>query len=157
MFKTYGAGAFFNDDLASQMKAEILAELPDERPELVVEPATVDLGTVSIDGGLVATTFTVQNAGQRDLTITGLQTSCGCTTAVLRTSQGPSPVFGAGPPGDVGWSATLAPGEKATLVVTFDPMAHGPEATGELRRTVSVVSDDPLNPRLEVVLDIVVV
>jgi hypothetical protein len=157
MFHIYGAGAFFDDDLASQVKAELLAELPDDRPELVVEPAAMDLGTVSIDGGLVTATFTVRNAGQMDLTIAGLQTSCGCTTAVLSTSQGASPVFGAGPPGDVRWSAVLAPGEKATLEATFDPMAHGPEGTGELQRTISVISDDPLNPRLEVAFDIEVV
>jgi len=151
MFQTYGAGAFFDQALAAKVRADLVAALPAERPVLVVEPTERDLGTVPITGGLVSATFTVRNAGQSDLTITGLQTTCACTTAVLETSQGTSPVFGANPaenPAD--WSAVLAPGEEALLVATFDPMFHGPEATGKFRRMISIASNDPLNSRLDV-------
>ncbi len=151
MFQTYGAEVFFDQELAAGVQAEVLAALPDERPVLAVEPAELDLGTVSIDAGMISATFAVRNAGQSDLTITGLQTTCGCTTAALETSQGTSPVFGANSSENpTNWSAVLVPGEEASLIVTFDTLFHGPDATGEFRRAVSVISDDPLNSRLNV-------
>jgi hypothetical protein len=155
MFQAYGVGAFFDQALAAQVRADLLAELPPDRPVLAVEPTTMDLGTVPIAGGLVTTTFTVRNAGHSDLTIVGLQTSCGCTTAVLETSQGTSPVFGANlAQNPTDWSVVLTPGETASLVVTFDPVAHGSDATGEFRRVISIVSSDPLDSRLDVAFDV---
>ncbi|MBC8446977.1 MAG: DUF1573 domain-containing protein [Chloroflexi bacterium] len=155
MFQAYGAGAFFYEGLAAQVRTELAETLPAERPVLVVEPLMADLGTIPIAGGPVRTTFVVRNRGQSDLTITGLQTSCACTTAVLETAHGTSPVFSANPSENAeSWSATLAPGEDASLVVTFDPMAHGPEATGEIRRVISISSSDPLDSRLDVAFEV---
>ncbi|MFQ6101675.1 MAG: DUF1573 domain-containing protein [Anaerolineae bacterium] len=155
MLQAYGAGAFFDQALAAQVQAELLAELPADRPVLVVEPAEMDLGAVPIATGLISATFTVRNAGQSDLTITGLVTTCGCTTAVLETAQGTSPVFGANlAENPTDWSVVLAPGEEASLVATFDLLFHGPDATGEFRRGISVVSNDPLNSRVDVVFDV---
>lgn len=151
MFRTYGAEAFFDQALADQVRADLLAELPADRPVLVVEPAEIDLGAVPIATGEVSAIFTVRNAGGSDLTITSMETTCGCTTAVLETSQGISPVFGANlaeNPSD--WSAVLAPGEEASLVATFDLLFHGPEATGRFQRGISIVSNDPLNSRVNV-------
>jgi len=155
MFQSYGAGVFLDQELAAQVRAELLAELPTERPVLVVEPAKMDLGTVPITGGPISVTFTVRNAGQRDLVITGMQTTCGCTTAVLETAQGTSPVFGANlAENPTDWSAVLTPGEEASLAINFDPMFHGSDATGNFRRGVSVASNDPLNSRLDVTFDV---
>jgi len=39
------------------------------------------------------------------------------------------------------------------MVVPFDPLFHGPEGTGRVRRTVSVLSDDPLSRRLDVTFE----
>jgi len=153
MYQRYGAEAFFDQALADQVRADVLAELPDERPVLVVEPSKMDLGMVSITERQINASFTVRNAGQSDLTVTGMETTCGCTTAVLETSQGTSPVFGGGPTEDRSdWSAVLAPGEEALLVATFDLMFHGPDATGRFQRGISVISDDPLNSRIDVSL-----
>jgi cytochrome c-type biogenesis protein CcmH/NrfF len=155
MFRAYGASAFFDQELAARVQTDLLAELPADRPVLVVEPMLVNLGKIPITGGLVNARFTVRNAGQSDLTITGLQTSCGCTTVVLKTTGGTSPIFGANSATNpTGWSAVLAPGEEALLIATFDPMAHGGSATGKFRRGISVISDDPLNSRLDVAFDV---
>lgn len=151
MYQKYGGDAFFDQDLADQVRADLLAELPADRPVLVVEPAQIDLGKVPMKEQVVTTTFTVRNEGQSDLTITSLYTTCGCTTAVLETSQGTSPIFGANlgeNPSD--WSAVLVPGEEALLVGTFDLMFHGPEAVGTFRRAIYIVSDDPLNSSTDV-------
>ncbi|MEE8391559.1 MAG: DUF1573 domain-containing protein [Anaerolineae bacterium] len=151
MFQTYGAGGFFDQELAAQVQDEVLASLPADRPVLSIEPTKLDLGTVPITDGSVSATFTVRNDGQSDLTITSMETTCGCTTAVLESAQGISPVFGANASENpTGWSAVLAPGEEASLIATFDTLFHGPDATGEFRRAVSVISDDPLNSRADV-------
>ncbi|TKJ29545.1 MAG: hypothetical protein CEE40_07990 [Chloroflexi bacterium B3_Chlor] len=153
MLQRYGTEAFFDRALASQVRTDLLAELPAERPVLVVEPSELDLGMVSISDRQISASFAVRNAGQSDLTITGMETTCGCTTAVLETSEGTSPVFGGGPTEDRSdWSAVLAPGEEALLVATFDLMFHGPDATGRFQRGISVISDDPLNSRIGVSL-----
>ncbi len=118
---------------------------------LVVEPKHVSLGNVPISDGPVTASFTVRNTGRSDLVITGLQTTCGCTTAVLETSEGTSPVFGANlSENPTDWSAVLATGEEASLIATFDTLFHGSDATGKFQRSVSVVSNDPLNARQDV-------
>jgi len=154
MFQTYGADAFFDRERAEQARNALLKTLPADRPILVAEPESVDLGRVQIDGGVVTVTFTLRNAGQSDLTLFGALTSCGCTTAAIETPEGASPPFGANAaenPAD--WSVVLAPGEEAQMVVTFDPLFHGPEGTGRVRRTISILSDDPLNRWLDVAFE----
>ncbi|NIN66942.1 MAG: DUF1573 domain-containing protein [Anaerolineae bacterium] len=151
MFQAYGGSAFFDQALVDQVRADLVAELPADRPVLAVEPAEIDLGKVPMEEQVLTTTFTVRNEGQSDLTITSLYTTCGCTTAVLETSQGSSPIFGANlaeNPSD--WSAVLVPGEEARLVATFDLTFHGPDATGAFRRAIFIVSDDPLSSSKEV-------
>ncbi|MGD1995961.1 MAG: DUF1573 domain-containing protein [Anaerolineae bacterium] len=155
MFQAYGAEAFFDQELAAQARSDLLETLPNSRPVLYVEPALADLGRIPIAGGLVSTTFTVRNAGQSDLTINGMQTSCGCTTAMLETAEGTGPVFGANlSQNPTDWSVVLAPGGEASLIATFDPLAHGSEATGQFRRVISISSNDPLNSRLDVAFDV---
>lgn len=149
MYQTYGAEIFMDSELAAQVKADLIAELPAERPVLTLEPATVDLGSVPIATGAVTTTFTVRNVGQSELVITGLETTCGCTSAVLETSRGSSPVFGMHD-NPSGWSETLAAGEEASLIATFDTQFHGPDATGEFQRTITIFSNDPLDARQQV-------
>jgi hypothetical protein len=158
MYQAYGAAAFFDQDLAGQAKEALIETLPDDRPVLNVTSSLTDLGTIPIDGGVVTTEFAVQNTGESDLTITELQTSCGCTTAVLETADGTSPAFGANSaenPDD--WSAVLAPGQEASLIATFDPLHHGPDATGAFKRTVSILSNDPLSTRVDVAFEVEVV
>ena len=68
-----------------------------------------------------------------------------CTTATLEVAGKRSPVF------DMhtehrGWSATVQPGERGTLAVSFDPNAHGPEGLGRAVRWVEIFSNDKANP-----------
>ncbi|MFQ6015557.1 MAG: DUF1573 domain-containing protein [Anaerolineae bacterium] len=149
MFQHYGAGIFFDQELAGQVRAGLAAQLPRERPILVIEPDTVDLGTVPVTDEPVSTAFHIQNAGEQDLTITGIKTSCMCTTAYLESEEGTSPTFGAHD-NPTGWSVKLPPGAEAKLVVTFDPAAHGPKGVGQFRRVISIYSDDPLDSQVNV-------
>jgi hypothetical protein len=43
---------------------------------------------------------------------------------------------------------TLAPGETAELIAVFDPMAHGPDAVGPIKRDVILTTDSTETPEI---------
>lgn len=153
-----GPRAFFDPASAEQASTWLARRMPDARPVLVIDEQEIDLGTIRMADGPASARFTLRNDGLAPLTITGLSTSCMCTTALLETASGPGPTFGAhADQNPVGWSATLQPGEAATLVVTFDPNAHGPDAVGDFMREVTISSDDPLQPQVVVRISMTVI
>ncbi|WP_438480252.1 DUF1573 domain-containing protein [Oleiharenicola lentus] len=68
----------------------------------------------------VPTQFELRNTGTKPVTITGITTSCSCTTADPESSK-------------------LAAGEKTTLWVLFTIGAR----TGQQEKTITVTTDDP--------------
>ena len=98
----------------------------------VGQPGRIELSETEFNLGTVpntepvSQTFQVRNAGQGTLEITGVSTSCGCTTAQVNKNR-------------------LGPGETAALTVTYDPQAHGGR-TGRFMHVVYVRSDDPETP-----------
>ena len=158
MFLYDGSAAFFDQELASEVGTWLEELLPAMRPVISIEPLKLDMGTVSMAEGLVSSSYQLKNNGQADLIINNLVTSCMCTTVALETSDGLSPIFGAHQDENPdNWSVTLSPKEDAKLIVTFDPNAHGPDAVGEIRRVITVSSNDPLQPTLniEIVVNVV--
>lgn len=144
MVKKYTLDILFNEALAAEIKEELIAEAPVDRPILELEPVSIDVGEISMAKGEVEKVYQVKNTGQTNLIITGMESSCMCTSAILRNGGKESPVFGMHDnPTD--WSTTISPGGKAELVVTFDPNAHGPDAVGPITRTVSVQSNDVID------------
>lgn len=142
--KKYGQEILFDQALAAEIKEELISEAPEDRPIISITPESIDLDEVSIAKGKVETVFKVKNIGQSDLEIFGMETSCGCTTAILKVNGQQSPVFGmSGNPTD--WSVILKPDQEAELVVVFDPGHHGPEGTGPATRSISVKSNDPID------------
>lgn len=101
-------------------------------PQINLETNELTLGDV-VNGEIVSREVKVDNTGQAELVIEYISTSCGCTKATLE------PMI-------------VAPGGHATLTVTFDSGAHGPEETGELVRQVFIASNDPVQP--DVVLEL---
>jgi len=95
-----------------------------------------DLGTIP-NTAPVSRTFEIRNVGGGPLEITGVSTSCGCTTAEIADRR-------------------LAPGESTRLVVTFDPQAHSGE-TGTFLRQVYIRSSDPERPEVAITLRVTVV
>lgn len=89
-------------------------------------------GQIPKDGGVVETTFTVQNTGSATLNVERIATSCGCTSAEISTES-------------------VAAGEQAELTVRFDPDFHE-EPQGELERTVTLFTNDPDAPEAEVTI-----
>lgn len=120
-------------------------------PSLSVTPTRYDLGEVSQARGIVTVELAVTNQGTGPLVIAEMETSCGCTRAALVTDGRVGPWFGMRGHGEWprGWSATLAPGARATLRVQYDPDAHG-IYRGPIDRLVYIYSNDPRQPRTEV-------
>jgi hypothetical protein len=108
----------------------------------VVQPGRIGLSETEFDLGTVlntkpvSQTFQVRNAGQGTLEITGVSTSCGCTTAQVDEDR-------------------LGPGETANLTVTYDPQAHGGQ-TGRFMRVVYVRSNDPETPEASLTIRVTV-
>jgi hypothetical protein len=106
-------------------------------------PGKIELSATEFDFGVIPNTepvsqvFQVRNAGEGKLEISGVSTSCGCTTAEID-------------------SRSLSPGEVTDLAVTYDPQAHD-GATGEFMRVVYVRSNDPETPEASLVIRVTVV
>jgi hypothetical protein len=121
-----------------------------------ITPATFDLGDVFMDVDEVPMSFTVTNQGERVAVVTYIETSCDCTSAALVVDGREGPRFKMGhdtPPGTFDWRAVLAPGEEATLMVYYNPQAHGvatpaeaPRIHGPATRLVRLHADDATRP-----------
>jgi len=116
-----------------------------EAPVISVSPLSHNFGDISQRE--VSTTVEIQNDGDTNLVITGISTSCGCTSAVLRVGGRTSPTFGMHD-NPSGWSETLLPGQRALLDITYDATLH-PD-NGPVLRIVYIGSNDPVRPEVEV-------
>ncbi|HUW09124.1 MAG TPA: DUF1573 domain-containing protein [Anaerolineae bacterium] len=109
---------------------------------LATVPGRVELSTADFDFGTIPNTepvsrvFQVRNAGEGNLEISGLSTSCGCTSAEIA-------------------NRSLRPGEATDLTVTYDPGAHD-GATGEFMRVVYVRTNDPDTPEARLTIHVTV-
>lgn len=109
--------------------------------QIKVEPQPSDWGDLKINGGLVEKQFKIKNEGEAVKT-TRVETSCMCTEASLNGSQ----FFGMpGHAGNPGFVMDLGKGEETTLIVRFDPAAHGPEGLGKVDRVVRIWFNQPEN------------
>jgi hypothetical protein len=98
-----------------------------------------DWGDIDIMGGKVTKVFSLSNSEDEALLLSGAVSSCMCTVAEFVLDDGTrSGDFGMH--GGPDWSHMIDPGESFDVEVTFDPMAHGPSATGPISRTVNVIS-----------------
>jgi hypothetical protein len=115
----------------------------------IVGSTTHDWGNINIKGGDAEHTFAMKNSGDSLLYLKGAETSCMCTTARYRLPGGSmSPKFGMHN-NTTTWGAEIKPGETFELEAVFDPMAHGPNATGPISRSVFLMTSDPNMPKQE--------
>jgi hypothetical protein len=112
------------------------AALPQAPGHIELSATQFDFGTVP-NTGPVSHTFQVTNTGEGRLEITGVATSCGCTSAAVADDH-------------------LAPSASTNLTVTYDPLVHD-GATGEYMRIVYVRSDDPDTPEASLTIHVTVV
>ena|GEM_PF-155317 len=93
-------------------------------PMIHVAVPVHDFGSVT-EGIAVTHTFVVRNTGDEVLEISGVNASCGCTTADLA-------------------SDSIAPGESVDLEVLVDTAGFG----GTISKSIAVISNDPDTPTL---------
>jgi hypothetical protein len=99
------------------------AETP--APIIRVEPDGFDFGR-ALPGRTLRKEFTLRNAGDAELVIAGVSTTCGCTAAIAGAKR-------------------LAPGRTTPLTVTLETRDYH----GRVERRVLVRSNDPKTPLLE--------
>ena len=154
MVKKYGFESLISDEVKAMIKDNPAFEVDENSPMISLNNDLVDLGVIKQSEGNVSARFVIENVGASDLVITGMDTSCMCTTASITYDGVEGPVFGmsmhGGNPND--WNITIPPGDKAVLNVYYNPMAHGIQKENELRiiREVTIMSNDPINFRKKV-------
>jgi len=97
-------------------------------PAMVFESTTHDFGNIDSDSRN-ATQFKFTNTGKGTLNIGQVQSTCGCTVPALDKN-------------------TYAPGESGVLKVEY----HATKHPGPVSKQLFVPSNDPVNPRIELVL-----
>jgi hypothetical protein len=102
--------------------------------ENVVNPYLWDLGTVA-KGQTIQRVFIFNNASARTVTITSVNTSCGCTGSRAKDT-------------------VLAPGASTEITVQFDSKGYPPQA---LTQFIYVNTDDPENPVIKFTVKVEVV
>lgn len=109
-----------------------------------------DFKDISYSGGNAVHEFKIKNIGDKDLEIANLNTSCACSQAYFKSQKEESPKFGMkgmSPPSS--WKGILAPGEEGAIITSFDPAYHGPSGVGLISRMVSLETNDPNHPYVE--------
>ncbi len=98
-------------------------------PRLVAAEPIFDAGTVS-KGELVRVDFVLENKGEADLEITDVRPACGCTVA--------------------SFDKKIAPGAQGKVHAELETM----DFQGPIAKTVTVLSNDPANPRLTLTIKV---
>lgn len=145
--KQFGIDRLTHESNQIALKQQLIESAPADAPSLQLIEVERDLGTISQSDGKIHTDFQITNTGKSDLIIDKLSSSCGCTSAsvIYQNTEGPEFTMpGHGKENPTGWSITIAPGDSATLRVYYDPTVH-PDLVGDVTRTVSIFSNDPVN------------
>mgnify|MGYP001593599679 CR=1 FL=1 len=146
-----GGGVLLANNLPSNT-ARTLGVKIEKTPGAKVEipETTFDFKNVSYSGGNIEHKFLIKNAGDKELKIANLKTSCMCTTVSFKSIREQSPTFGMeGHSKTVDWTGVLKPQEEGEMIVIFNPTAHGPQGVGPFSRFASFETNDPDHPYIE--------
>lgn len=105
------------------------------------DETSFDFGEISMARGIVSREFKIRNSSESPAEIKSIYTSCMCTNATLNLGGrkfGPYGMPGHGFVPRV--MQTIGAGEEASLLVEFDPAAHGPAGVGPISRIIAVES-----------------
>lgn len=110
-----------------------------------------DLGQISMSKGVRQLSYTFKNNSDQPLQLNNLYTSCMCTKVKIIVG-GQESAF-AGMQGHksglmpINPNMELEPGQKAELLVEFDPNAHGPKGVGPMTRSIILETNSPDSPQ----------
>ena len=152
--KEFGMERLINEKDRTALKQKLIDLAPEDAPRIEISGLSHDLGTVSQKQGIVTTDFEFKNVGKSDLSINKLSSSCGCTSAsvVYKGEVGPEfAMEGHGKENPENWEVMISPGDSAVLRVFYDPSVH-PDLEGAVTRTVSIMSNDPVEFETQVAI-----
>lgn len=115
-----------------------------------VGETSYDWGEIKINGGNAEKVFLIKNTGAGVLKLSGVSTSCMCTTAQVIIDGKGSPLFGMHQKSS--WVGEIPAGKEAELKIVFDPAFHGPSGVGAMTRQIVVETNDKNNHKLEFTL-----
>ncbi len=147
----YGIDSFRDQKLREEYRQKLLERAPENRGVVKADTTELDLGEVSVAGGTVVRDVRITNAGNRELELLSLYTSCSCTTASIVYRGYESERYGM-EAGSI--NVGLEPGESATLRIYYDPTVHS-DLRGLVIRSVYLRTSDPVTPVLTVRLRLV--
>lgn len=110
--------------------------------KIVVLEEPYDFGDIDIFAGKVDTTYTLKNEGTEDVTITKAGTSCMCTEGEIAGL-----IFGMH--GSDVKSVVIPAGGEEKVKAIYDPLAHGPNGTGPVTRTLLLETNSSETPQIE--------
>jgi len=114
---------------------------------IVVEQSFKDLGTIAMDKGEVSAIFKLKNIGSQPVVIKEMETSCMCTSAVLKVGDEDSYKVGMRGIHDI--YMIIQPNQEATVEGIFDPNFHGPNGVGLNRRSIFLDTNSSISPKIK--------
>ena len=154
--KEFGLDRLTNEEDRVALKQQLADLAPADAPRIKIEETERDIGSVSQGQGTVSTDFEFRNIGKSDLVINKLSSSCGCTSGSIVYKGEVGPEFameGHGKENPKDWEVAIKPGDTATLRVFYDPTVH-PDLEGAVTRTVSIMSNDPVEFETQVTISL---
>lgn len=118
-------------------------ELTEVTSPIIVTESAYDFGEIDIFGGKVSTKYTLRNEGTEDVRILSGVTSCMCTEGEIGELR-----FGMHE--SSGEYIIIPAGGEEVLTATFDPLAHGPNGTGKVKREVLLKTNSTVTPIIKV-------
>ena len=114
--------------LATVISKSEVGSTPETTPRLFISESMHNFGTVK-EGNELDFNLSIKNIGDSELIISDVKTSCGCTAALLSNDK-------------------LKPGEKGNVRIELDTSGM----KGKKTRTLAILSNDPVNPRMVITL-----
>lgn len=116
-----------NDPENEQVRLKFTANVvkddkPIDGPSIALDRKIINLGNI-LEGNKYDLAVKISNKGTKPLVINKIKSSCGCTTTKLSKES-------------------LTPGEEVELKIELDTEGR----IGKMTRTISVLSDDPVQP-----------
>ncbi len=120
--------------VSGKMKIVVKGEETPNVSSLSLQPAKHDFGIIRQEDGVVTTTFSLRNTGDKPVTIEEISTSCGCTSAKVSEK-------------------VVLPGKTVSLKVFFDSNFHK-EPQGKFSRTVFLQTSEGIELEAEISVQI---
>ena len=149
--KKFSLNTILDKQIKAKVEERLIKEAGGKIPQIVLEPASFNLGQVSKKQGKIVKVFKLYNKGTEKLIVTNIKVSCSCVTASLAVGNNKSPYFGTqGAPS--GWQAALDPAKSGELEVVVD-LSHSAITAGKLFREITITTNDIMNPEVTIKIE----